>query len=789
MDNYIQKNIVKAKIELSGLSCSSCVRSIEQNLEKLPGVLKIHVNLLMSNATLEFDQTQITLDRITQTIRDAGYKVEHVNIVITQQQDPSLSKSLSNFDNVLSVAKKASDDTMVEDYNNNDKINASCALQKVPDLNITNMIPPSTSTNSTRTMATVRLEITGMTCASCVSSVQAAIEGLDGVENTQVNLLTNEATVKYNPNKIGTRDLVEAVTEVGFEAKLISSTTKNHNLGNTIRERAEREQRRLKDRFLMSLWFAIPTFVISMIFMTALPASNDVRMAFMKQIIPGLGVGTLILFLLATPVQLYLGGPFYVKAWKSLYYARVANMDTLVTIGTTIAYVGSIVNVVVPVAYKDDRPSQQFFETSVLLFTFILLGRWMEAKAKGKTFETITKLMELQPDKAVLVKFNQNGKVDDSFTEHEIDSDLIQVDDILKVNAGGRIPCDDESTITGESIPVSKGVGDIVISATVNQTSSIWIKATRVGTDTTISRIINLVQEAQSSKKAPIEEFADKVSHIFVPVVIGIALSVFIVWVGCGGTGRIPSDWLGKDQNYVMFSLFFAISVMVVACPCAMGLASPTAIMVGTGIAAKLGILIKGGGEAIELANKINVIAFDKTGTLTFGKPKVIDKNLFYPKDPLENARQCEQLLMRIIGLVESSSDHPLAKAVSQYVVDQNTTDRNPSNVTLKAVREAPGKGLKARVKVDSAPPNFFPADANPYYNVFIGNERWLFEHNCIYPSHITKQEAKNTLRHWKLSGSSVVLVGLRKASEKKGGLILAQFAVADTPRSDAAKT
>ncbi|CAG8573826.1 576_t:CDS:1 [Ambispora gerdemannii] len=305
---------------------------------------------------------------------------------------------------------------------NNKSINSSSSTpitqqQEVPNINITTM-PPSMSTNSTRT---ARLEIIGMTCASFVCSVQTAIEGLDGVENAQVNALTSEAMIKYNQYKIGTRELVEAITEVGFDAKIIPSTTKYNNLGNAIRERAEREQRRLKDRFIMSLWFAIPTFIISMIFMTALPTSNDVRMAFMKQIIPGLEVGASILFLLATPVQFYLGGPLYVKAWKSLYYARVADMDTLVTIGTTIAYIGSIVNVVVPVAYKD-QPRQQFFETSVLLITFILLGRWVEAKAKGKIFEVISNLMELQPDKAILVKFNQNGKAD----EHEIDSDLIQ---------------------------------------------------------------------------------------------------------------------------------------------------------------------------------------------------------------------------------------------------------------------------------------------------------------------------------------------------------------------------
>ncbi|CAG8573842.1 577_t:CDS:2 [Ambispora gerdemannii] len=368
---------------------------------------------------------------------------------------------------------------------------------------------------------------------------------------------------------------------------------------------------------------------------------------------------------------------------------------------------------------------------------------------------------------------------------------------VRKINRGATTL--DESTITGESIPVSKGVGDIVISATVNQTSTIWVKATRVGTDTTISRIINLVQEAQSSKKTPIEEFSDKISHIFVPV---IAFFVFIVWVGCGGTGRIPSDWLGKNQNYVMFSLFFAISAMVVASHCAMGLVSLTAIMVGTGIAAKLGILIKGG-EVIELANKVDVIALAKTGTLTFGKPKVIDANFIDdPKEPLENARQREQVLMRIISLVESSSDHPLAKAVSQYIEDRNTIDLETatpvpdlpsSNVTLETVTEVPGKGLEARVKVDLASPNSGSdsdhGTTSLYYNVFIGNEIWLSENTCIYPSPEIDQEAKKTLRNWKSSGSSIMLVGLRKPSEKISGSILAQFAVTDTLRPDAKKT
>ncbi|CAG8747994.1 6544_t:CDS:1, partial [Funneliformis mosseae] len=235
--------------------------------------------------------------------------------------------------------------------------------------------------------------------------------------------------------------------------------------------------------------------------------------------------------------------------------------------------------------------------------------------------------------------------------------------------------------------------------ATVNLSSMIWIKATRVGSDTTLSRIIELVQEAQSSKKAPIEALADRIAQIFVPVVIIIAIIDFIIWISLGSAGKIPSDWIPDNQSYQIFSLFFAISVVVIACPCSMGLASPTAIMVGTGLAARFGILIKGGGEAIEMAFRLNTIAFDKTGTLTYGKPKVVETKILY--EETKEAR--EKLLLQIIGVVESSSDHPLAKAVSQYISEQSSSEivdsektTTSSNVTLESVTETPGRGLQA---------------------------------------------------------------------------------------------
>ncbi|RHZ69500.1 hypothetical protein Glove_283g19 [Diversispora epigaea] len=771
----LESQIVKANLSLSGLSCASCVRSIEQVLKKIPGVLthSIHINLLMSNASLEFDKSKVSIEQIETAINDSGYKVKDVNI----EEEKSQSQNEVREENTESVISVKDCDT-------------------------------TSTTNQIENVTITMLSIEGISCASCINTIEQAIRPLTGVKHIHVNLLTSEATIKHDNHKIGPRDLTKALDELGYESQLIKNKFSNQD-GNNIHERAEREQLKLKKRFLWSLLFAIPTFIISMIFMLILPKTNKIRMTFEYQIIPCLEVATLILFILSTPVQFLLGYPFYVKGIRSIWYSHQANMDTLVAVGTTVAYFGSLLNVIIPIVEKKDTAGQQFFETSVFLITFIWLGRWLESKAKGKTFETITKLMELQPEKATLITINDDHNV---IEERDIDLGLVQVGDILKVNPGARIPCDgkiyrgtttlDESMLTGESIPVTKYEGDEVITATVNLSSMILIKTTRVGSDTTLFRIIDLVQQAQSSKKAPIEALADKIAQIFVPTVILLAIIDFIVWISLGAAGKIPIDWLSENENYVVFSLFFAICVLVIACPCAMGLASPTAIMVGTGIAARYGILIKGGGEAIEMASRLSIIAFDKTGTLTYGKPHVVDTRILNEK-PIseinnEEYNSYHELLWQIIGHVESSSDHPMAKAVTQYVNENISKKEN--NITMKSVIEIPGKGLKAIITIhDSVSQNLLPIKANNdnlSYNVFIGNERWLKENGCTYPFHVTKQHAKNSLQEWQNLGYSIVLVGLSIKSnndnndeQKESGYILVQLGISDIPRPDASKT
>ncbi|CAJ0873554.1 1623_t:CDS:2 [Entrophospora sp. SA101] len=743
--------IKKLNLEISGMSCKSCSGTIESTLQNLSGIIKpsVRVNFLTGNASLKFDANNLTVDRIKDSITSIGFGVDYV-------EETNIDNNSSNNKKQIEIEIDEKSKKTANTANNNDATEDSANV-------ITKFL------------------IGGMGCASCIGTIETTLLQLHGVAQVNINLLTTEASIKHNQSKIGVRDLMRHISDIGFESQLLKTNNNDLQFGNRIRQKTEKEQKLLRNRFLVSLLFAIPTFLIVMVFMMIGP--NPINELLTYQIITGLDVETLILFLLATPVQFILGYPFYVKGFKSLYYTRKANMDTLVALGTTVSYLGSMINVLIPVFRSSPEAGYQFFETSIFLITFIWLGRWMELKAKGKTFETITKLMELQPEKAVLVEITYDKENNMITDEKEIDLELVQVGDILKVNPGKiykGITTLDESMITGESIPITRTVDEPVITATVNLTSMIWMKAERVGSDTTLSRIIKLVQEAQSSKKAPIEELADKIAQVFVPTVISIAILDFFIWFALTNSGIVPSDWITDDLNNTVFSLFFAIAVLVIACPCAMGLASPTAIMVGTGVAAKHGILIKGGGEAIEMAYRLNTIAFDKTGTLTYGKPKVVAAKFLYNNKKSDEGQTYKlSVLMEIIRLMESSSDHPLARAVVQHI-DESFAKQPNNFIELDSITEVSGKGLEAVVNIRSNNPlnkneNDEMTVNSKYsakYKVFIGNEKWMRENNCIYPAVATNEKPKKD--------GSFILHKWQKS---------AQIGIADTPRPDSKKT
>ncbi|CAG8495558.1 10000_t:CDS:2 [Paraglomus occultum] len=743
----------KASLVILGITCASCVSIIEKTIKSLPSVVadSVSVNLLTGDTRFIFTSSTLTSSVIRDTVESIGYDVESVTVSQSELKHKSLATS------VFSKVSKPKDEV--------------------------DLAP-----------VTTRLAITGMTCASCVKVVQDTLEKLPGVLTATVNLLLNEASIEHESNLTGPRDLIDAVENVGYEVKLVVAQS-NRNL---MQERAMKQTQLLKKRFFLSLVAAIPTFVISMIIMMWLPDGNPIKEKFGTQIVPGLDVATVIMFVIATPVQFYLGAPFYAKAYKSIRYAHVANMETLVAIGTSVSYFGSIVSVIIAISEKRGNSQVSFFETSVFLITFIWLGKLMEAMAKGKTFESITKLMELQPEKATLVETQENGEE----TEKEIDCDLIQVNDILKVNAGAKFPCDgviirgvatiDESMLTGEPIPVVKSAEDQVFSATLNLNSTTWIQATHVGTDTTLARIITLIQEAQASKKAPIEVLADKISQYFVPVVILIATIDFLIWLILGATNAFPKEWIPESQGYPVFALFFGISVLVIACPCAMGLASPTAIMVGTGVAAKFGILIKGGGEAIQMASRVNTIAFDKTGTLTHGRPAVVNCRLFInDRDKVQQRK----LLLHIIGLVETASNHPLALAVSEMTARKlDEAGETDSDVVLDEVTELPGKGLQATVRVTSSlsstlvPRKPSERAQTTKYNICIGSYEWVKSVGFCYPPGLSEEDTADQIQEWREQGHSIVVAGATVVGSSDR-LIVAQFGIADTIRPDAAHT
>ena len=489
-------------------------------------------------------------------------------------------------------------------------------------------------------MKKTELQIKGMHCASCVTVIEKGLKKEKGVINANVNLTTEKATIEYDPKKIKEENLIGIIKKRGYGASQLKD-------GIDLQSQ-KKEIKKLRNLFFFSSLFAIPTFVIGMVFMWL-----GISMPFEEY----------ILWILATPVQFIAGAQFYKGSWAALKN-KSANMDSLIAIGTSAAYFFSVYAVLFTSSHA------QYFEASAVLITLVLLGKYLEALAKSKTSGAIKKLMELAPKKAIVIR---KGK------EIVIPLKEIELGDIILIKPGAKIPVDgiitegfssiNESMVTGESMPIEKKKGDGVIGGTINKQGSFKFKATKIGKNTTLAHIIKLIEEAQG-KKAPIQRFADMVSSYFVPIVILVAIITFISW----------KLMFNADLT---FALTAAIAVLVIACPCALGLATPTAIMVGTGKGAKEGILIKGG-DALETAHKIKYVIFDKTGTITTGIPEVTD---IISKDKKE-----KELLM-IAGRIEKNSEHPLADAIVEKAKQSKIILKKVSNFNA-----IPGHGIKANI-------------------------------------------------------------------------------------------
>jgi Cu+-exporting ATPase len=487
--------------------------------------------------------------------------------------------------------------------------------------------------------------VNGMTCATCVARVEEALSSVPGVISVSVNLASEKATVEYLEGT-GLADMRRAVKDAGYELGPEAQALED------VTTAAQREIRFIRNRFIIAAILTASIMALSWG--------------------PSFVGKSYLLWALATPVQFWAGLRFYRGAWGALKH-KTSDMNTLIAVGTSVAYFYSMVVVLFPSLFATGVVEPHlYFHTSAAIITLILLGRFLEARAKGQTSTAIKKLIGMQPKTALVIREGE---------QREIPVEEVQVSDLILVRPGERVPVDgivrhgyssvDESMITGESIPVEKKVSDEIIGATINKTGSLEIEATKVGKDTTLAHIVRMVEEAQGSK-APIQRLADVIASYFVPAVIGIAIVTFVVWYFVGPTPALTFAFL----NFV--------AVLVIACPCALGLATPTAIMVGTGKGADYGILIRNG-EALERAHQINTVLLDKTGTLTRGEPVVTD---------IISAHSFSQEeVLRLAASAEHSSEHPLGEAVVKAALE-NKLELSPSS-DFHAI---PGQGIEASV-------------------------------------------------------------------------------------------
>lgn len=509
------------------------------------------------------------------------------------------------------------------------------------------------------------LLIEGMTCAACSTRVDKVLNKIDGVVKANVNLSTNKAIIEFPSGLISDEELIRIVDKAGYKAEIEVERDLDRE-----KELREKEIKSLKTSFIISAILSLPLFSAMFFHMAGVHngLSNLLNNGWFQ-------------LLLATPVQFIIGYRFYKGAYNALRGGG-ANMDVLISMGTSAAYFYSIYNLFIGV-------NEYYFESSAVIITLILLGKLFEAIAKGKTSEAIKKLMGLQPKTAKVIRDN---------VEIDLPLEKLQIGDVIVVRPGERVPVDgiivegnsalDESMITGESIPIDKTVGDPVIGATINKFGAFKFEATKIGKDTVLSQIIKLVEDAQGSK-APVQRLADKISGVFVPIVVIIAALAFLGFT-----------FIAKDFNA---GLINAVAVLVIACPCALGLATPTAIMVGTGKAAEKGILIKSG-EHLERTHKMDTIIFDKTGTITKGQPEVtdiLDLNDF-GKDEL----------LRIAASVERASEHPLGQSIVKMGLEKKLALKDPESFS-----SIPGKGLEAKFEGK---------------DILIGNRRLMNDNNII---------------------------------------------------------
>lgn len=773
-------------IKTEGMTCGACTSSVEVGFKDVPGVKGVSVSLLANRTVVEHDPAIVTPEALAEIIEDRGFDAEVLETKDTSSAgQPVSSKIVGVYTTTVSIAGMTcgactsavegafkGKEGMVR-FNISLLAGRAAISHKIEQLTVDQIVEAIEDAGfdaklissdpegvQLQSCSTAQLKIFGLMDAKAATEVETLLRSKEGIKSAVISLATSRANVQYDPSATGLRTIVETIEEAGYNALVADSDDNNAQLESLAKTKEIHEWKRA---FLTSLSFAIPVFLISMIIPMFLPFLN--LGAF--EIIHGLFLGDVICCALTVPVQFGIGKRFYVSAYKSVKHGS-PTMDVLVVLGTSTAFFFSCFAVVVAVLVPPHNKPSTIFDTSTMLITFITLGRWLENRAKGQTSKALSNLMSLAPSMATIYddplyaerlaeeweapssptlekgeKYSDVRKsVNEAAAEKIIPTELIEVGDVVLLRPGDKVPADgvvtrgesyvDEAMVTGEPVPILKKKGHALIAGTVNGAGRLDFRVTRAGKDTQLSQIVNLVQEAQTSR-APIQRMADLVAGYFVPVIVLLGLSTFIIWMILSHVLPTPPKIFSAPQSggKFMVCLKLCISVIVFACPCALGLATPTAVMVGTGTASQQGILIKGG-AALETATRITHVVFDKTGTLTFGKLKVSKTTIQGIWNVSEEARQ---MWWTIVGLAESGSEHPIGRSITFRAKEQlalSPEDTIPGQVGQFDNRV--GKGITAQINMTS----------NDRHEVRIGNATFLESHAIPVPSDLKAETTKS---------------------------------------------
>ena len=767
-------------LAVEGMTCGACTSAIEGGLNENPGVNSVNVSLLSERVVVEHDGANISSEQIAEAIEDRGFGATVLDTSApangsrssqeNEDQRTRLSATTVAIGGMTCGACTSSVQRAFKDLEGLVQFNISLLAERaiiVHDNEIlstekitglvedagfdASIVSSEAQTPASNTADQASMSLHGPRDASSAMRLEDSLVQTPGILSASVNMATFRISLTYDSTVIGIRSIVEAIEATGYNALLSDSNDTNAQLESLSKTKEVQEW---KSAFLFSVSFAVPVFVINMLLPMYLPMLDFGKIA----LIPGLCLGDVACLVLTIPVQFGIGKRFYITSFKSLKH-RSPTMDVLVMLGTSAAFFYSVFTMLVAVLFDPHKRPSTVFDTSTMLITFISLGRWLENRAKGQTSAALSRLMSLAPSMTTIYDDSiaaeksaeewATGKGNEKSTALAnggessgpglkfIPTELIEVGDVILLRPGDKVSADgfvirgegyvDESMITGEALPVHKKKGSLVNAGTVNGTGSVDVKVVRAGKDTQLSQIVKLVQDAQTSR-APIQRMADVVAGYFVPSIITLGLVTFFGWMIVSHLLPNPPKIFVADGGggKVMVCLKLCISVIVFACPCALGLSTPTAVMVGTGVGAQHGILVKGG-AVLEGATKINHVVFDKTGTLTTGKMSVADAQL---RGDWQNNDSRRRLWWLIVGLAEMGSEHPIGKAVLSAAKGEsgNPGDDGWLPGSVGDFDSCTGKGISALVEPAAS------SAERTRYRVLLGNTTFLHSRDVPVP-------------------------------------------------------